>query len=135
MKFLILFLFCGVLGELPVTTILPELEPDPSNGTVKDLKAVLTMQAKQSNVDYENDISTDSPDEENLLASTTSSTTIHFTQLACTGQHMEWNSCGPRCYQTCAFQPRGSRVSRAICESASSTNCYPGCFCKSGYVS
>ncbi|CAO1414017.1 unnamed protein product [Diamesa tonsa] len=42
--------------------------------------------------------------------------------------------CGPRCYQTCAFQPRngGGRRTRAVCEG--NISCQPGCFCKSGYV-
>lgn len=42
--------------------------------------------------------------------------------------------CGPRCYQTCAFQPRngGGRRTRAVCEA--NMSCQPGCFCKSGYV-
>ena len=42
--------------------------------------------------------------------------------------------CGPRCYQTCAFQPRngGGRRTRAVCEG--SMTCQPGCFCKSGFV-
>lgn len=45
-----------------------------------------------------------------------------------------YTECGPRCYQTCAFQPRngGGRRARSVCEGTSS--CQTGCFCKSGYV-
>lgn len=132
MKCLILFMVCSVLGELPVTTILPELEPetltDLPKEAIEDFKEGVTMQARQSYVEDDNEISTDLPAEE------VSSTTVHFTQMACLEDHMVWSSCGPRCYQTCAFQPRGSRRSRAICESVVSTNCYAGCFCESGYV-
>lgn len=64
------------------------------------------------------------------------SSTVHFTELACTKDNMEWLSCGPRCYQTCGFQPRDAkqRKSRAVCVSSNESGCYTGCFCKSGYV-
>lgn len=68
------------------------------------------------------------------------STTVHFSELACTRDNMEWLACGPRCYQTCGFQPRDGREvalerkSRAYCASSNDTGCYAGCYCKSGYV-
>lgn len=54
----------------------------------------------------------------------------------CTEANTEWNACGPRCAQTCAYQPRGARKSRAVCESLliAPSGCYKGCFCISGYV-
>lgn len=53
----------------------------------------------------------------------------------CPEEHFVWNACGPRCYQTCAFQPKsGDRLSRAVCEAANENNCHTGCFCESGYV-
>jgi hypothetical protein len=141
MKILITFLICGVFGEVPVTTVLPKLEPETlTDLPMKDIaefEAGVTMKPRQNDVDYEikvDEIEVISEENSSEPSSTVSTTTLHFTQMACTGEHMEWNTCGPRCYQTCAFQPRGSRQSRAICESASTTNCYPGCFCASGYV-
>lgn len=140
MKLLIIFLICGVYGELPVTTVLPELRPetltDLPKETVGNFGAEMTMQPRQNDVEYLIEIG-DSSDEQSPVEEVSPSaptTTLHFTLMACTGDHMQWMSCGPRCFQTCAFQPRGSRQSRAICASASSTNCYPGCFCASGYV-
>lgn len=145
MKILILLLISCVFGEVPVTTVKPELEPETLTDLpmekIADFEAGVTMKSRKNDIDYE--IKVDEISVEEVLAnenqqiqevSTTSTTTLHFTQMACDGEHMEWNSCGPRCYQTCAFQPRGSRQSRAICESASTSNCYPGCFCASGYV-
>jgi hypothetical protein len=137
MKILILLLVCGAFGELPVTTMLPELEPETLTDLPKEkvvnFEAGVTMKSRQNDLDYEIEVSSDD-DPPVEAVSQSVSTTVHFTQMACTDDNMEWNSCGPRCYQTCAFQPRGSRQSRAICELASTTNCYPGCFCASGYV-
>lgn len=143
MKCLILFLFCGVLGELPVPTVLPILEPE----TLTDLPRsdvgefdVATGQSRQNEVEGDLGVEmvdepTDVPEVDEDPSSTTfATTTAHFTELACSGSHMEWNSCGPRCYQTCAFQPRGRRSSRAVCEMASLSGCHAGCFCASGYV-
>lgn len=134
MKFLVLILVCGVFCELPVTTVLPELQPETSTDLLMvktgEFNAGVTMQPRQNDVDYEIQV----PDENVPVEETVSTTTLHFTQMACTVDHQEWMACGPRCYQTCAFQPRGSRVSRAICENALVSNCYPGCFCASGYV-
>jgi hypothetical protein len=63
------------------------------------------------------------------------SSTVHFTEMACTGDNMEWLSCGPRCSATCGFQPRDARRdSRAVCSPSNESGCYAGCFCKSGYV-
>lgn len=135
MKFLILFLFCGVLCEFPVPTVLPVLEPetltDLPREAIKDFEDV-TVRIRQNDVESElaEEDAVALKGDENI-----STTTVHFTEAACTGEHMEWNSCGPRCYQTCAFQPRGVRRARAVCEPSSvTTGCYPGCFCKSGYV-
>ena len=131
MIFLVLILVCGVFCEFPVTTVLPELQPETlTTKETGELNAGVTMKPRQNDVDYEIQVS----DENVHVEETISTTTLHFTQMACTIDHQEWMSCGPRCYQTCAFQPRGSRVSRAICEVASVSNCYPGCFCASGYV-
>lgn len=139
MKCLLLFLFCGVLGEPPVRTVLPILEPETATdlprGNAADFD-VVTIQSRQNEVEDDleggglEETSTDLP----VSESSSSTTTEHFTQLACTGTNMEYNMCGPRCYQTCAFQPRGTRSSRAVCESPSSSGCHAGCFCKSGYV-
>lgn len=73
--------------------------------------------------------------DEVVSSTTAATTTVHFTTEACIGEHMEWHTCGPRCYQTCVIQPRTlRRQKRAVCEANSATNCYPGCFCKTGYV-
>lgn len=91
----------------------------------------------------ENDVSNDEipVDHINFLRQSdtadSESSTAHFTELACTRDNMEWLSCGPRCYQTCGFQPRDAkqqRKSRAVCASSNDTGCYAGCYCKSGYV-
>lgn len=64
------------------------------------------------------------------------SSTVHFTELACSvDENAEYLTCGPRCQATCGFQPRDARRdSRAVCTTANDSGCYPGCFCKSGYV-
>lgn len=137
MKCLLLFLFCGVLGELPVRTVLPILEPETATdlprGNAADFD-VVTIKSRQNEVEGFDETSTDLPVDESSSSTIISTTTEHFTQLACTGTNVEWNTCGPRCYQTCAFQPRGTRSSRAVCESPSLSGCHAGCFCKSGYV-
>lgn len=119
MKFLIFFLIGGIFGEL--TTVLPELEPetltDLPYGTVEDFAGVaVTLQARDNELESEVESS--------------------VTDDACQEENMEWVGCGPRCYQTCAFQPRGARQGRAVCElvTNSQAGCYPGCFCKSGFV-
>lgn len=119
MKFLIFFLINGVLGEL--TTVLPELEPDPltdlPDGAMEDSAVdAVTLQAR-----------------DNELESEVESSVI---DEACPEENMEWMTCGPRCYQTCAFQPRGAKEGRAVCEPVANAQagCYPGCYCKSGFV-
>ena len=59
---------------------------------------------------------------------------LTFAPLSNCSDNELYMECGPRCYQTCAFQPRngGGRRTRAVCGAGMS--CQPGCFCKSGYV-
>lgn len=116
MKFLIFLLIGGVLCEQ--TTVLPELESDSLTdlpyGAIEDFAVdAVTLQARDN--ELESEVESSMIDE------------------ACPEENMEWVSCGPRCYQTCAFQPRGAR---AVCEPVTNAQagCYPGCFCKSGYV-
>jgi hypothetical protein len=138
---LILFLSYGIYAETSsgISTVLPILEPetltDLPKEAIDDFERV-TIQARQNEVEEELEIEAELTDEPVVTSSTTetTTTTAHFTQLACTGQHMEWNSCGPRCYQTCAFQPQDVRRSRAVCETPNSSGCHAGCFCKSGFV-
>lgn len=55
------------------------------------------------------------------------STTQHWTEQGCTGANEYYNACGPRCYQTCSFQPRvNGRNTRAVCESIFSGSCHAG---------
>lgn len=131
MKCWILIFVCGAFADVSVPTQLPLLVPetltDLPYGSIEDFDSV-TMQARQNEIEGEVQLEaeTEAP---------VSTTTVHFTKLACTGDNYEWNSCGPRCYQTCVFQPRENiRAAKAVCESATSTGCHPGCFCKSGFV-
>lgn len=119
MRILIFCLIGGIFGEL--TTVLPELEPDsltdlPYSSTEGFDGNVVTLLARDNELESEEESS--------------------VTDAACPEDNMEWVTCGPRCYQTCAFQPRGAKEGRAVCESVASAQggCYPGCFCKSGYV-
>jgi Trypsin Inhibitor like cysteine rich domain len=122
----------SVFGDTKTEAVLSVTKPDvvvaetKTGVEVADVKPE-TVVARQNELEYEVEAETPGPD---FL----STSTVHFTQMACTQENMEWNSCGPRCYQTCAFQPRGVRKSRAVCETASATGCYAACFCKSGYV-
>lgn len=158
MKFLILFLFCGVFcelpvpSELPVSTVLPVLEPetltDLPRELAEDFGGVVGQNRDNdlvSNFEIEvggDEVETDGPiaavpegPSDGITQSSVSTTTAHFLENACTEANMEWNTCGPRCYQTCAFQPRGVRRSRAVCEVATTASgCFTGCFCKKGYV-
>ena len=130
MKFLIFFLTCGVLCESSQKTDMlgKELETLSSlPNFIEVATEIITPKTRQNDVDAESESL-----EMELGASETS--TPHFTELACTEENTEYNPCGPRCYQTCAFQPKGARQARAVCESASSNGCYPGCHCRSGYV-
>lgn len=140
MKFLILFFLSGVLCELPVATDLPILEPetltDLPGEQIHDFGGV-TVPVRQNDLEVELDKEEAVVIDEGAISiATIETTTVHFTQEACTGENMEWNTCGPRCYQTCAFQPRGiGREKRSVCEvNPALSGCYPGCYCKSGYV-
>lgn len=139
MKFFLLFLICEVLCELPVPSsipiqksdlIIPSLEPETLTdlpfGAVEDFISVT-----DTNIEEEANEVASIDDSSSLILSTT---TPHFLEMACDKENMEWNTCGPRCYQTCAFQPRGVRRTRAVCEATMPTGCRPGCFCKKGYV-
>lgn len=56
-----------------------------------------------------------------------SSTTEHWSTQGCSGEHEYYNNCGPRCEQSCTFQPRvNGRLRRAICDSLFSGSCHPG---------
>lgn len=134
MKCLILFLLCGVLAEIDILTVLPVLEPETLTDLPQDFQPV-TFQSRQNEVEGDMNLEEAPLDTQLDVSTTVATTTVHFTQLACTDNNMEWNSCGPRCYQTCAIQPRlRTRVKRAVCESLVATGCHAGCFCKSGYV-
>lgn len=144
MKCLILFLFSGVLAQLPVTTVVPVLMPetltDLPQAAIEDFGAV-TERPRENEIEAEKEIKAEEVstvsyvDEGTSTSTVAATTTAHFTQLACTDENMEWNSCGPRCYQTCAFQPRATqRRSRAVCETMTASGCHAACFCKSGYV-
>lgn len=55
------------------------------------------------------------------------SSTEHWSTQGCTGAHEYYNSCGPRCVQTCMFQPKAhGRTARAACESIFSGSCHAG---------
>lgn len=119
MKILVFFLIGTVLGEQ--TTVPPELEIDSltdlPDGAIEDFAVnAVTVQARDN--ELESEVESSVVDE------------------ACPEDNMEWQPCGPRCYQTCAFQPRGAKQGRAVCESIANAQagCYPGCYCKSGYV-
>lgn len=144
MKIFIFFLICEVLCELPVSTVMPVLEPDekvPSlePETLTDLpigaaEDFFSLTLNDEDIEIEaNEVTTDAPITDPSVT-ITSTTTLHFLEAACDDKNMEWNTCGPRCYQTCAFQPRGVRRTRAVCETTMPTGCRPGCFCKKGYV-
>lgn len=148
MKFLILFLFCGALCQVPVPTMLPALVPetltDLSREPMEDFDEIKKKAGEddlESNVEVKADstwpaqitVYEELRDDEASHDKSPSSDSV--TEEACIDENMEWNSCGPRCSQTCAFQPRGVRKSRAICEPLLTSNgCYKGCFCKKGYV-
>ena len=146
MKFLILFLFCEVLCELPVSTVLPIIEPE----TLTDLPRKtmeLFDEKKIKSADNELELAVEVKAESTWPAQiiiyeetsddelSNSSSTELALEESCTEENMEWNYCGKRCAQSCAFQPRGVRKTRAICESLlTSDGCYKGCFCKKDYV-
>lgn len=136
MKFLILFLVCGVLCELPVTTVLPVLEPETLTDLPRETIEQFEVIHQNDRVEDNEVTETEMPAVEVAVEESISTTTQHFLEAACTDELMEWNPCGPRCYQTCSIQPRGVRRSRSVCESGmqSANGCYPGCYCKSGYV-
>ncbi|KAG5682388.1 hypothetical protein PVAND_011741 [Polypedilum vanderplanki] len=122
--------------------ILPQLEPESITDLPKEaldgnpqfaqqdeettIGIDILMQARQGeNVDYEGDTENELP----------ASSTEHWSTQGCTKPNEYFNSCGPRCVQTCMFQPRANgRTSRAACESIFSGNCNAGCFCVDGYV-
>lgn len=144
MKFLILLLVCDVLSESPTggLTDLPSADTKLKADLPRAADGVRGVEIDSSPKIADEDVRSEETDtvvsRQNEIEAETeeavTTTTVHFTDLACTEQHMEWLSCGPRCYQTCAFQPRGVRQTRAVCENVVSTGCYVGCFCKSGYV-
>lgn len=141
MKIFILFLICEVLGELPVPTVMPVLDldvmiPSLQPETLTDLP-IADVEDFIATTEKDTEIEIDEGNEVAPIADSTttvSTTTLHFLEMACDDKNMEWNTCGPRCYQTCAFQPRGVRRTRAVCEANFPTGCRPGCFCKKGYV-
>lgn len=98
----------------------------------------ITLKSIQSEEQTTSSIETEEiPNNVNFLRQNddSESSTVHFTELACTGDNMEWLACGPRCSATCGFQPRDARRdSRAVCSPSNESGCYAGCFCKSGYV-
>lgn len=148
MKFLIFFLFCGVFCELPVPSVLPvstvlpvlELETltDLPRELIKDFAEGIVLTRGndvESDLEVEADEVVTEESNDGVTQSSITTTTESFLENACTEANMEWNTCGPRCYQTCAFQPRGVRQSRAVCEfTMTASGCYVGCFCKKGYV-
>lgn len=130
MKFLILLLVCDVLSQSPTASV-TDLPVADTTSKADLPRAAVEIDDSPKTAARQNEIEAEAETEE---PEPVSSSTLHFTDLACTEPNMEWLSCGPRCYQTCAFQPRGVRKTRAVCENVSSTGCYVGCFCKSGYV-
>lgn len=149
MKFLILFLFCGVFCEDPVSTVLPsmvsETVTDLPRNPVKDF-LVVPMKSRDKDLEASVEVKADttwpalitvyeqSSDDE-PTSEKNSTSTDPTSEESCSDENMEWNSCGPRCAQTCAFQPRGVRKTRAVCEPLLTSNgCYKGCFCKKDFV-
>lgn len=136
MKFWILFLVCEALSE-PLTTV-PAEESEKLTTIVSTVELPeMTLDDFKTRQNYIEVGETDfgeEVDSAELPESSEVSTTIVAVETGCTDSNMEINTCGPRCYQTCAVQPRGFRRSRAVCEAVNATGCYPGCFCKSGYV-
>lgn len=148
MKCLILLFFCGVFGELPVPTVLPALQLETLTDLPREgfgnFNTQKTIQARQNELedDFEIVITDDSETATPIDLSTENQlpamAEIPSTQLSdenCTFENMEYKACGPRCYPTCAFQPReATRRARVNCGPASLTGCNAGCFCESGFV-
>jgi hypothetical protein len=128
---ILLFLTSSVIGdgitvpqlELESITDLPKeaLDGNPQfaqqeEDTTISINAL--MQARQGeDVDYGEENANELP----------SSSTEHWSTQGCIGAHEYFNSCGPRCVQTCTFQPKArGRGARAACESIFSGSCHAG---------
>lgn len=133
MKFLILFFVCGALGDVTLEEILPQIEPE----TLTDLpKEIMDgdPQFVQDEVTTMIDIETvqlgrqnEVEEEVGEVVEENETVTPHWTEQGCPKSHESYNKCGPRCVQTCSFQPRvNGRNTRAVCDSIFSGSCHPG---------
>jgi hypothetical protein len=122
--------------ELESITDLPKeaLDGDPIFVQQEDDATTVIVDAlikarQGENIDYEEE-----DESVNVVTPSTSKTTTeHWSTKGCTGANEYFNSCGPRCVQTCTFQPRAhGRTARAACESIFSGSCHAGCFCVDG---
>ncbi|CAO1416082.1 unnamed protein product [Diamesa serratosioi] len=143
MKSISLFLVFGVLGvfcdetlpvvqdvlEYPLSTSSPVLLTKSLTGLPRsnvDLTLEVTEGTLEEPTKGSNDLEVKQMDDVEVLTFAPLTTNCSDNEL--------YLECGPRCYQTCAFQPRngGGRRTKAVCEG--SVSCQPGCFCKSNYV-
>jgi hypothetical protein len=137
MNFLIFLFVCvaasnsvsldGVLPQIEAAENLTDLPKGAMDGspdlvTEDDTTAVpdAALLGRQNYINDEDILVVE--EEQNTTASTSD-----WVDQGCTGENEYYNQCGPRCVQTCAFQPRvGIRNTRAVCESILSGSCHPG---------
>lgn len=138
MKFLLLFLFIGIvrcqdLDEITVTVqdeTATDYPPEVMDGDIslvpenfEEPKEEIPILGRQNEVEDEQE----GVDVEETAVSIDSveTSSSSWMEEGCTKAHEHWDKCGPRCQMSCTFQT--ARSSRAICESIFKTgSCFPG---------